>query len=274
MSSPRDADAVFDGSVPELYDRYLVPLIFEEYAADLAERVSDLPAGDVLELACGTGVVTRALAQTLGPELAITATDLNQAMLDRAAGIGTSRPIHWRQADALELPFPDDSFDAVLCQFGVMFFPDKPRAFAEAHRVLRPGGRLVFNTWGPIADNELADVVTMAVGTLWPRDPPVFLDRTPHGYHDPTVILAQLVAGGFDPEQVGIDMLDCRSVAPVAEDPAIAYCQGTPLREEIVARDPDALAHATAVATAAIVDRFGPGPVDARISGLVVTAAA
>src|SRR5690349_17469420 len=121
-------DKVFAGSIPKLYDTYLVPLIFEPYAADLAKRLASKAVTRVLEIAAGTGVVTRALAGSLTDKVSIVATDLNQAMLDQAAAVGTKRPVEWRQADAMQLPFPDGSFDAVVCQFGVMFFPDKPKA--------------------------------------------------------------------------------------------------------------------------------------------------
>ena len=139
--NPRDVDIVFAGSIPQLYERYLVPLIFEPYAVDLASRVMLRHPSRVLEIAAGTGVVTRHLAKVLPLSVSIVATDLNQPMLDHAAAIGTTRPIEWRQAEAMQLPFPNEAFDVVVCQFGVMFFPDKVRAFSEARRVLRPGSR-------------------------------------------------------------------------------------------------------------------------------------
>jgi ubiquinone/menaquinone biosynthesis C-methylase UbiE len=135
-------DSRFGGSVPAIYRHYLVPLIFQPYAADLAARVRSRGPARILEIAAGTGVVTRALSLALGPKAAIIASDLNQAMLDEAAAQGPLPSVEWRQADALHLPFPDTSFEAVVCQFGVMFFPDKATAFSEAYRVLRPGGFL------------------------------------------------------------------------------------------------------------------------------------
>jgi ubiquinone/menaquinone biosynthesis C-methylase UbiE len=269
MSRP-DTDAVFGGSVPDIYDRYLVPLIFESYADDLVGRLCDLADGRVLELAAGTGVVTRALARGLPSSVEIVGTDLNQAMLDRAAATGTSRGVSWRQADAQELPFDDNSFEAVLCQFGVMFFPDKARAYREAHRVLRRGGRFIFNVWDHIRENEFADVVTEAVGTLFPEDPPQFLARTPHGYFDKEEIRRHLALGGFD--AVEIEPLEARSKAALAADPVIAYCHGTPLRDEIEARDPSRLGEAVQVATAAIERRFGASDIDGKIRGYVVIA--
>jgi ubiquinone/menaquinone biosynthesis C-methylase UbiE len=143
--SGHSADKVFAGSIPEVYDTYLVPLIFESYAADLARRVAARRPARVLEIATGTGVVTRAMATALSSSVTIVATDLNRPMLDRASAVGTFRPIEWRQADAMELPFGHGSFDVVVCQFGAMFFPDKPRAFAQARRVLVAGGALLFN---------------------------------------------------------------------------------------------------------------------------------
>jgi len=265
-----DIDRRFTGSIPEQYDTWLVPLIFEPCADELARRVGALRTARILELAAGTGVATRALAAELPAATAIVATDLNQAMLDRAAAVGTSRPVEWRQADAMALPFDDRSFDAVVCQFGVMFFPDRPRAFAEARRVLRPGGTLLFSTWDRIEENEFADVVTTALEPLFPDDPPRFLARTPHGYHDREVIARDLAAGGFTPAP-RIDTIVARSRAERARIPAVAYCEGTPLRNEIEARGPSRLAEATGAAEAAIAARFGAGPVDGKIQAHVVT---
>src|SRR4249920_2641392 len=170
-----NSDKVFAGSIPKLYETQLVPLIFQPYALDLVERLKNRQITRLLEIAAGTGVVTRALATTLDPGVAIVATDLNQAMLDEAAAVGTTRPVEWRQADAMALPFPDREFDAVVCQFGAMFFPDKAKAFAEARRVLRPGGTFIFNVWDRISENEFADTVTAALETVFPKDPPRFL---------------------------------------------------------------------------------------------------
>jgi SAM-dependent methyltransferase len=268
-----DSDKTFAGSIPKLYETWLVPLIFAPYAADLAQRVGALGASRILEVAAGTGVVTRALAASPDPDLSIVATDLNQAMLDEAASVGTARPVRWQQADAQQLPFADGEFDVVVCQFGVMFFPDKARAFAEARRVLRPGGMLVFNAWDRIADNEFADTITTALADLFPADPPRFLARTPHGYHDVARIARDLADGGFA-GQPQVATVTARSRAASARIPAVAYCQGTPLRNEIEARDPARLDEATDVAAAAIARRFGSGAVDGRIQAHVIAIAA
>jgi len=265
-----DTDKVFSGSIATLYETHLVPLIFEPYAADMKERVVAARVSRVLEVAAGTGVVTRALATLPNERLSVVATDLNQAMLDQAAAVGTDRPVEWRRADAMTLPFADGEFDAVVCQFGVMFFPDRPRAFSEARRVLRPGGVFVFSVWDRIEENEFADTITTALAAVFPADPPRFLARTPHGYHDRATIGRDLQAGGFT-RPAGMDTVTARSRAESSDVPAIAYCQGTPLRSEIEARDLSRLGEATDVAAAAIARRFGPRAVDGQIQAHVVT---
>ena len=266
----QDADRVFAGSIPQMYERYLVPLIFEPYAVDIAARVARISSKRVLEIAAGTGVVTRRLAQVLPPDVEIVATDFNQAMLDQSKALGTVRPVEYRTADAMQLPFDDRSFDVVVIQFGVMFFSDKAKAFGEVARVLRPAGWLLFNVWDAIEHNEFADTVTRALEPLFPKDPPRFMARTPHGYHDAAQITKDVTAGGFD-HSPAIVTMTARSKAASARDVAIAYCQGTPLRNEIEARGgPSALEEATDVATKAIEKRFGTGPVDGKIQAHVI----
>lgn len=269
MNSP-DSDKVFTGSIPKLYEEFLVPLIFEPYATDLAKRLASRPLPRVLEIAAGTGVVTRKLASVLPESVSIVATDLNQAMLDLASKVGTKRPVEWRQADAMQLPFENATFDAVVCQFGVMFFPDKPRAFSEARRVLKPGGVFIFSVWDRIEENEFADTVTTALESVFPKDPPRFMARTPHGYHDHRIIERELASGGFTASP-RIDTVAARSRATSPRVPAIAYCQGTPLRSEIEARDASRLGEATDVAADAIGKRFGVGAVDGKIQAHIVT---
>jgi SAM-dependent methyltransferase len=269
MSNP-DTDKVFAGSIPKLYDTHLVPLIFEPYAADLAKRLSSRTLSRVLEVAAGTGVLTRALASRLPERVSLVATDLNQAMLDHASAVGTKRMVEWRQADAMQLPFPDAAFDVVVCQFGVMFFPDKPKAFAEARRVLKSGGIFLFNVWDRITENEFADAVETALTSVFTGDPPRFLSRTPYGYNDQQNIARDLAKGGFT-AQPRIDTLAACSRATSAHIPATAFCQGTPLRSEIEARDASRLGEATDFAAAAIAERFGQGAVDGKIQAHIVT---
>jgi SAM-dependent methyltransferase len=269
MSNP-GSDKVFSGSIAALYETHIVPLIFEPYAVDIANRVAPRSPTHVLEIAAGTGVVTRHLASVLPESVSIVATDLNQPMLNQARAIGTKRPVEWRQADAMQLPFPDEMFDVVVCQFGAMFFPDKSKAFAEARRVLRPGGVFLFNVWDRIEENEFADIVTTTLGSVFPEDPPRFLARTPHGYHDRMMIERDLAKGGFRaPPQINTVAL--RSRAESSMIPAVAYCQGTSLRNEIEARDASRLAEVTDLAAEAIAQRFGLGAVDGKIQAHIVT---
>lgn len=266
-----ESDKVFAGSIPELYESHLVPLIFESYAIDLAKRIAALAPNDILETAAGTGVVTRALAGKLGSGARYIVTDLNQPMLDHAASKhDPDHRITWQTADALDLPFEDESFDVVACQFGVMFFPDKVAAFTEARRVLKPGGRFIFNAWDAIEANEFAHTVTLAASEIFVDDPPLFLARTPHGYHDVDTIRSDVLQAGFS--EVSIETIETVSTAPSPSHPAIAYCQGTPLRNEIESRDASLLEHVTAKATQAIAARFGNGEVTGKIRGHVVTA--
>ncbi len=265
-----DTDKAFTGSIPALYDRYLGPLLFKPYAADLARRLSGMKEGRILETAAGTGIVTRALAGALPHSVEIMATDLNQAMLDHAAAQFSSSRVTWRQADAQDLRFEDGKFDIVVCQFGVMFFPDRLAGYHEARRVLKPDGRFIFNVWDRIATNEFAEIVSDAVAACFPGDPPSFLTRAPYGYHDTARVRDELTKAGFS--RIDIETIEHRSRAAVPSDPAICYCQGSPLRAEIEARDAARLAAVTEAAAEAIAARFGPGPVDGRIQAHIFTA--
>jgi ubiquinone/menaquinone biosynthesis C-methylase UbiE len=266
-------DTAFTGSVAQFYERYMVPLIFEQYAVDLAKRVAPAGPVHVLELAAGTGVVTRQLVEMLGASASIVATDLNPAMIEEAARIGTVRPVEWRQLDAMQLPYENASFDAVVCQFGVMFFPDRPKAFAEARRVLRPGGLFAFNAWSAIARNAFADAIQHALDALFPGDPPRFMTRTPHGYHDVGAITRDIAAAGFA-SMPKIETVEFTSRAASPRIAARAYCEGTPWRGEIQARDPNGLERAIDAAEAELAKRFGDGPIEGRIEAVVVTAVA
>lgn len=267
------ADKIFSGSIPDVYDEYLVPLIFEEFASDLASRTAAGNPERILETAAGSGVVTRALAPLLSRTARYTVTDLNQPMLDRAASqqVPDDR-IVWQQADAQDLPYGDESFDAVCCQFGVMFYPDKFTSYQQAHRILRSGGKFVFNVWDHIDHNEFAKSVTEALAEVFPNDPPQFMARTPHGYHDIDAIASTLRQAGFS--SVDISQKTALSTARNPLDPAIAYCQGTPLRNEILARNPEGLEAATRYAGDRIAEVWGTGEVSAKIQGFVFKAVA
>ncbi|MBR1233395.1 methyltransferase domain-containing protein [Bradyrhizobium sp. AUGA SZCCT0177] len=266
-----ETDKVFAGSIPENYDRHMVPLIFESYARDLSQRVATLAPKAVLETAAGSGAVTRALAPVLAADASYVVTDLNQPMLDYAKSRqGADSRIMWQKADAQALPFEDAAFDLVCCQFGVMFFPDRPSGYREARRVLKPGGYFLFNAWDRIEENVFASDVTDALATFFPNDPPRFMARTPHGYHDTSLIRSDLAKAGFT--DVTIETREAQSRAPSARYVALAYCQGTPLRNEIEARGADRLEAATDHTASVIAGRHGSGEISAKIQAHVILA--
>ncbi len=224
----------------------------------------------MLETAAGTGRVTRALARVLPDSVSIVATDLNQAMLDFAASQDGAARISWQQADATALPFEDARFDAVLCQFGAMFFPDKVAAYREALRVLKPAGRFLFNIWDMIEANTFAQVTTEALTTLFPDDPPLFLARTPYGHHRTGIVGDALNMAGL--QNVAIETVELQSRLPAARDLAIGFCQGSPLRNEIEERRPGGLDAVTEAVASAIAARLGAGPISGKMRAHVITA--
>lgn len=261
-----DMNRSFAGSMPEFYDRILVPVMFEPFALDLAERLRGMTAGHVLEIAAGTGIVTRALARLLPSEVAITATDLNPAMLERAKSHSGLERVQWQEADALALPFADRSFNCVLCQFGVMFFPDKRAGFRQVCRVLRPGGRFVFNVWGD-REGSPFDLAATVVGEFLGRAPASLISPP---YNDGHLVQADLTAAGFS-------AISCETVTKVirsasAREAAISMTHGGMIRAAIEVQMPDRLAEITEATTAAIEARFGSGPVEAPLGALVFAA--
>jgi len=223
-----------------------------------------------LETSAGTGIITRALLRSLPASVSLVATDLNQPMLDHAAVQTSASNVIWQKVDAQSLPFPDGTFDAVICQFGVMFFPEKPRAYREARRVLKPGGTFIFNVWDRIEDNEFSDIVAAAMAEMFPDDPPRFLARTPYGYHDQRLIIDELRSAGFT--ETTLETLTRRSLASSCRDPAIGLCQGSPLRNEIESRDANRLAEATEAAARKIGERFGDRSIDGKMQAHVIIA--
>lgn len=266
-----ESDKAFVGSIPEIYDAYLVPLIFEAFASDLAERAAALNPATILETAAGSGVVTRVLASRLSSEAHYTVTDLNQPMLDHAASKQETNPrVLWQQADALNLPFDDESFDVVVCQFGVMFFPDRIAGYAEALRVLKPGGTLLFNVWGHIGSNEFANIAAKVIAAVFPEEPMPFLARTPYSYYEEDLIRQELNQAGF--ANITYETRKDTSSASSPRHAAIAFCKGTPQRIEIESWNANLLDHVTDRIEEAIESKYGAGPVTAKIQGHIVTA--
>ena len=262
-------DTVFAGSIPGLYDRYMGPMVFAPYAEIVAARARAFQPARILETAAGTGIVTAALHAAL-PDAEIVATDLNQAMLDVAAGRIRSDQVSFLAADAQSLPFPDASFDLIASQFGVMFFPDKVAANAEARRVLRDGGHYILVIWDSVDRNLATKVAGTAVAELFPDDAAAFFERIPFRYHDRTAIERDLHSAGF--AAIAFETVELRSRAPSASDAAIGLCQGTPMRSELEKRGPGALEQATDAATQALEQFEGPDGFDAPMSAHIVVA--
>jgi SAM-dependent methyltransferase len=260
-----DTDSAWLGTMPEVYDRDLGPVLFEPFATEVARRVAEMSPRTILEVAAGTGLLTAAVTRAL-PNADMDATDLNPAMVGYAAArVPAAR---WQSADASDLPFPADSFDVVVCQFGVMFFPDKRAAFSEMNRVLRPGGRLLFATWDLVETSPMTAALVQGLAAVLPERTPSFVVRIPHGYADVKRIRADVQAGGF--EEVTIDRVVLRGRGPSAASLAEGFALGSPLRFALQERGAlDDLAQRLAQEMTA---RLGNGPIEGDLAAFVVAA--
>lgn len=268
----KDEHAQFAGSIPAAYDRYLGPLLFQPYAEDLAARLQVQENGSVLELACGTGILTRELRNRLPATVKLIATDLNEPMFQNAAAkFAKGEAVEWRQADACSLPFADRLFDAVVCQFGIMFVPDKALAAREAQRVLKPGGIFLFNVWDAMEHNELGRIAHETIASYFDKDPPAFY-QVPYGYHDEDEIRRVLEEAGF--KYVRIDLVAKVAGASRAEDAATGLVQGNPVAVAIAERDPSLLPIITHAVAGALKNRFGEADMRAPMRALIVQARA
>lgn len=261
MSASRtaaDDAAGFTGSIPEHYDQGLGPILFADFAEDMARRATAGAPSRVLETAAGTGIVTRRLRDLMPQGARLVATDLNPPMLDVARRkLRSGEQVDFQSADALALPFADGAFDAVVCQFGVMFFPDKDRSFREAHRVLALGGRYLFSVWDSAQYNAFARITQDAAGRLFPDDPPQFY-RVPVGYHAMDPIKEALLAAGF--AGLSATVLRREKTVPDLATFARALVLGNPLIEEIRRRGGVGPEAAIAAIAAALRAEFGPDP--------------
>lgn len=266
-------DAAYVGTIPEQYHRGMGPFLFEPYARHTAERIRALAPRRVLETACGTGIVTRQLREALSAGALLVASDLNPPMLAVARRtVGGAGHVEWAAADMCELHFTDHEFDVVVCQFGLMFVPDKLAAVCEARRVLTRGGRLLLTTWASLGRNPVAGVAHDTIAALFPDDPPQYLMRAPFGYGDPDVLADLLVEGGF--RDVVVDVIEKAATSPSAHELATGLIEGYPLVDEIRLRDEARLPAVVSAVGQAIAERFGDRPVKSRIAALVASAVA
>lgn len=259
----------FSGSVPDNYDRLMVPMLFRPYAEELALRARGFAPARILETAAGTGAVTEALGMAV-PNAEIVATDLNQPMLDVAAARLRSPRIAFAAADAQQLPFESNGFDLVVCQFGAMFFPDRVRAYAEARRLLRDGGHYLLAIWDAIERNPLTAAAQQALVDCFPEDPPLFMREGPFGYHDPLRIESDLHDAGFD--TVEIETVELRSRSPSAHDAATALFYGSPMGVEVEERESGSGERVFAAVEQALRPFEGPDGLDAAMAAHIVTA--
>lgn len=261
----------FSGSIPQLYDRYLGPVLFEPYAVDLARRVAAHTAGPMLEMACGTGIVTRQLRAHLAPEVAIVATDLSQPMLDYTrTKLAPLKNVDWRQADIAALPFPDASFATVVCQFGLMFVPDKQAAFREVRRVLRKDGMFAFNVWDSMTANPYTHLIQETLTKVFPADPPQFF-TVPFSLHDRETLRQLLTTHDFSDIQLETVTLETRSES--AKALATGFIQGSPLSTALQERGAS-FEPVIAAVTAALTQLGGAAPFRSTMQAVVVTARA
>ena len=263
-------DAQFVGAIPELYEKHLVPVIFDPFAEDLVSRVGRRERGEILEIACGTGVVTRKLIPCLSGAARLTATDLNEAMLKVAQSNAPASPhVRWQTADGMTLPFDDASFDTVICEFGVMFYPDRARGFREARRVLEPGGEFLFNVWDRFERNRFGRIAHETIARFFEADPPTFY-FTPFGFHDADLIGTLLRSAGF--RDVKVDHVTKEAVSPSAREFATGLVLGNPVALDIAERstvNPNQVVDALAEELAR---EGGDRPHRETIAALVVTA--
>jgi ubiquinone/menaquinone biosynthesis C-methylase UbiE len=265
-----DRDTAFVGSIPKNYDRYLGPVFFHGYADDLAARVPVAPGTRVLETACGTGIVTERLWNRLRDAGSLVATDLNEPMLAHAqARVPATSNLEWRQADMMALPFPDRSFDTVVCQFGLMFLPDKAAGLREAFRVLRPGGRYLFNVWDAIERNPIARITHETVGSFFATDPPQFY-RLPFSLHDAAAVLKLVEGAGFT--EIRWDYVEKTGTSPSAADAATGLIEGNPILGPIMERRPESLGEIKAAVAAKVAAELGDRPVRVPLRALVFSA--
>lgn len=261
--------AQFTGEIPENYDRGLGPHIFVDYGRDMARRAAALQPRRLLELAAGTGIVTRFLRESL-PRTQLTITDLNPAMLEVARGkLANDGDIRWQSADATVLPFDDNAFDTVVCQFGVMFFPDKDKSYREVLRTLAPGGHYLFNVWDSLRNNAFARLAHETISGFFSGDPPGFY-HVPFSYHDTRMIAASLRDAGFT--DIKLEAVTFEKQITSADAFARGLVYGNPVVCEIRARATASPETVMEAVSAALRREFGADPGRMTLHAVVASA--
>lgn len=260
-----EQNAVFAGTIPANYEKYLGPFLFEPYALDLVSRLQDKKYPQILELACGTGRVTAHLAKSVKHD-SLTATDLNPDMIEVGKKIVGNKNIKWQPADALELPFDDNSFDAVVCQFGIMFFPDKLKGLQEAHRVLKPGGKIIFNTWDNVENNPAIHEGRKIIESYFGDDPPVFYN-VPFSIHDENELQTIMKDAGF--KNIKTSLVKKDGISDRAADLAIGMVEGNPIFLSITEKDPSLIEPIEKHVEKVLAEKFGDKPLKSKLQAWI-----
>jgi ubiquinone/menaquinone biosynthesis C-methylase UbiE len=257
----------FSGTIPENYDEHLGTLFFEPYAKDLAARIGREHPASILEIACGTGRLTQYLSAA-APAAKITATDINAAMLEVAKKKVKDANITFSVADSGALPFDDGSYALVTAQYGVMFYPDKPKAFREAYRVLAPGGVFVFNTWDSMKNNPIMEIAQAVIEKFFPVDTPAFYS-IPFSYYHEDVIMSDLRQGGFS--DITIENVLYHGYSPSPRSAALGLVKGNPIYTAIMDKEPGELDVIISEMEGRFKERFGKKDLSLPLSAFVVT---
>jgi ubiquinone/menaquinone biosynthesis C-methylase UbiE len=258
----------FDGSIPKNYDHYIGPFLFEPYADDLVGRIEITAGANILELACGTGIVTQHLAGHLSGSAELTATDINADMLAVAQDKLSGPDVCWDTVDMVAIPYEHDLFDTVVCQFGLMFATDKARAVTEMHRVLKKGGQLLFNVWATIADNPVWRINNTLLSRFFPNMP-IRPDFGPFSMADENYGLSLLQQAGFT--RYKVESVSLTGICDSAANAANGFVFGSPFYN-MMKNDPSLMERFRAALEEAIASELGDKPVTSPLRALVFSA--
>jgi ubiquinone/menaquinone biosynthesis C-methylase UbiE len=257
-----ERNASFSGSIPDNYEKYLGPFLFEPYAVHVASLLQDKKYPAILEIACGTGRVTAHLAKDVQHDF-LTATDLNADMMEVAKQIVTDKNINWQLADAMQLPFADNSFDLVVCQFGIMFFPDKLKGLQEAYRVLKPGGKLLFSTWDKLEHNPAIQEGRKIIESYFGENPPGFYN-IPFMMHDEDELQMLMKNAGF--KNCKINLVKKEGISASAADLSKGMVMGSPIFLSIIEKDPALVEKIETHVEKVLAENFGDKPLKSPLA--------